>query len=26
MERNIGYRSMIEAFEVDREGGIRREP
>lgn len=26
MERNIGYRSMIEAFEVDREDGIRREP
>jgi ABC-type multidrug transport system fused ATPase/permease subunit len=26
MERNTGYRSMIEAFEVDREGGIRREP
>lgn len=26
MERNTGYRSMIEAFEVDREDGIRREP
>jgi ABC-type multidrug transport system fused ATPase/permease subunit len=26
MERNTGYQSMIEAFEVDREGGIRREP
>lgn len=26
MERNTGYQSMIEAFEVDREDGIRREP